>query len=173
MSSAPIAKFGAMSTPRGPEPVCSCRPSRTRARRSSSHPVVPTTTLTPRARQRRTLSSEESGTLNSTTTSAPPRSPSSSPMSKRPTSSRSSAPVTASHTVDPIRPAAPITATRTVTATTLEPADAPGSARGAVGRGGHGSAARLKRVWEAAGKRSRVPLVVPDIPNVASTGALS
>ena len=88
ISTAPMAKLGAMSTPTS---GCPAAWSRRVASRSSDQPVVPTTTCTPCSTQWATLAGEASGTENSTTTSAPPRSPRSSPTSKRPTSSRSSA----------------------------------------------------------------------------------
>ncbi len=118
ISTAPIAKFGAIST------LARGRPSAGRAtdRRSASsdagsNPVVPTTTCTPARTQLSALSKAVSGRVKSTTTSAPGRTSSSvvsSNGSARPTSSMSSAPSTAAQTVSPMRPAAPATATRII-----------------------------------------------------------
>src|SRR4051812_4307333 len=89
-------------------------------------PVVPTTAWTPLRRHHRTLSIAASGCVKSTATpafaseSASKRSVTSRPATPSPgcetstpaTRSRSSAAATASHTVRPIRPAAPRTPTR-------------------------------------------------------------
>src|SRR3984885_9732935 len=88
-------------------------------RRSSSSaiakPVVPMTTWMPAATASRVLASAVEGIVKSTRTSgaADSASPNDVPRagSTRATSSMSSAPSTASHTVAPIRPAAPATAT--------------------------------------------------------------
>src|SRR4051794_21650575 len=114
-----MAKLGAMRTP---TPGCAATWPWSVRSRSSSQPVVPTTTCTPRSTQCATLDGEASGTENSTTTDAPSRSPRSSPTSNRPASSRSSAASTARHTSEPMRPEAPITLTRVVvvTRTSLE-----------------------------------------------------
>ena len=82
MSSAPMAKFGAMSTPT-PAPLLAGGASaswpRSVSSRASSQPVVPTTTCTPRSTQCATLPGDAAGTVSSTATSAPARSPRSSP----------------------------------------------------------------------------------------------
>ena len=66
-STAPIEKFGAISTP-----TSGCSPSSCsrRASFSSSHPVVPTTQWMPGSTPKRTLSSEAAGTVRSIRTSA-------------------------------------------------------------------------------------------------------
>ena len=113
ISTAPIAKLGATNT-RARFPSRAVASASARAD-SSSNPVVPTTTWTSAARHSRTFWAAASGVVKSTTTSAPSRtsaSPVCSAGSALPASSRSSAASTASHTVSPIRPAAPETATR-------------------------------------------------------------
>ena len=104
ISTAPIAKFGATNRFALPTPSSS----------EKSTPVVPITQWTPASRHSRALCSALSGVVKSTTTSASPStscSAMSSAGSARPTSAMSAAPSTAWHTVSPMRPAAPDTAT--------------------------------------------------------------
>src|SRR3954449_13162030 len=106
ISTAPIAKFGATKT---------LPPPLSPASSAGSQPVVPTTACTPPRTHARAFAEAVSGTVKSTTTSQSPRiSVSSTPSagSARPASAMSSAPSTASHTVWPMRPAAPATPTR-------------------------------------------------------------
>src|SRR5690625_4677951 len=94
-------------------PPARSRCSRTRSRASSCQPVVPTTACTPASMSACTFASVALGTVKSTATSATPASEAtSSPRSRRATRSIPSASSTARHTVAPIRPAAPSTATR-------------------------------------------------------------
>ena len=105
ISTAPIAKFGAMNMFAPVTPSSS----------AGSNPVVPITTCTPAAMASRALATALAGTVKSTSTSASFRTSASgvsSAGSARPVNSMSSAPSTARHTVCPIRPAAPATATR-------------------------------------------------------------
>ena len=111
ISTAPIAKFGAITTPSSGLCDSQCADPVDRA---SVKPVVPTTTLMPCSMHQCRWSITTSGVVKSTTTSAPASATlnSQSPWSTIATSSRSSAPSTARHTSVPIRPRAPSTPTR-------------------------------------------------------------
>ena len=91
------------------------RAPETAVRRSSSaQPDVPITTCTPACAAARALPTTWSGSVKSTSTSAPSSTSATavpSAGSARPVSSMSPAPSTAPHTVEPMRPAAPATAT--------------------------------------------------------------
>src|ERR1700733_3981041 len=107
INTAPIAKFGAMNT----LALAVFRSSRSWGLK----PVVPITTWTPASTASRALATALVGIVKSTSTSAPSRTSASdvfSAGSARPVSSMSGADSTARHTVWPIRPAAPATATR-------------------------------------------------------------
>src|SRR5699024_2170709 len=106
MRMAPMAKFGAISTPvSGLDP----RRSRSVANRSSVKPVVPTTAWMPWVTQYSRFPITTSGWVKSMTTSAPASDSVSigSPASTSATNSRSSASRTASHIADPTLPRAP------------------------------------------------------------------
>ena len=119
ISTAPIAKFGATNRLALPTPRSS----------SNEAPVVPITQCTPASRQARAFSSAASGWLKSTTTSASPstsasETPSCGIGAARPATCRS-APSTAEHTVCPMRPAAPETATLITPRVRRSPSPAP------------------------------------------------
>src|SRR5918992_4070281 len=108
MSTAPIAKLGAMSTL---APACAASQPRTVSSLPASKPVVPTTVCTPRSTHHRRLSMTASGWVKSTTASAAASGLRASPMSTAATSSISSAASTAPQTSAPTRPRAPSTPT--------------------------------------------------------------
>ena len=108
MSTAPIPKLGATTTP---TPDASASHPRISSRRDASRPVVPTTTLTPCSTHQRTLSMTASGWVKSTATVAPEIDVMSSSRSTVAARVSPSAASTALHTSDPIRPRAPSTAT--------------------------------------------------------------
>ena len=110
-STAPIAKFGAISTPTS---VRSASWPRSAVSDSSVQPVVPTTAWMPWSTNQRTLSAVTEGTVRSIATSACASlmAERSSPRPMRATSSRSGASPTARQAAAPIRPEAPSTATR-------------------------------------------------------------
>jgi hypothetical protein len=115
ISTAPMAKFGAITPPsfRSAHMALSCSIS------SSLKPVVPTTGWLPASMIVLALLKAASGWVKSITTwafASPIRSARSSPMSVWPTSSSPSSPCTVSTTCRPIRPAAPFTNTRMVIA---------------------------------------------------------
>src|SRR3954454_12164257 len=116
INTAPMPKLGATRTPRE---GTSDSQSRSVASRSSSMPVVPTTTSSPWSRHQRMLSITASGVVKSTTTWASRSGPRSSSASTPATSSMSSAASTARQTSLPMRPCAPSTPTRIVMAPTL------------------------------------------------------
>src|SRR4051794_32819471 len=116
INTAPMPKLGAISTPRV---GASASHVRTVDRRSSSMPVVPTTTSMSWSRHQRMLSITASGVVKSTTTCASCSEVRSSSASTAATRSMSCAPSTARHTSLPMRPCAPSTPTRIVMPQTL------------------------------------------------------
>ena len=111
ISTAPMAKFGAINPPRACRSACAWRA----AICSAVKPVVPITGCTPVSMMVRALSLAQEGCVKSTTTCArvaamvPARS---SPRSVCATSSVSGSAVTAATTWRPMRPLAPFTNTR-------------------------------------------------------------
>lgn len=108
-----MEKFGAISVPVPGE--AASQPSSSSIR-SGVQPVVPTTEWMPLAVQNSRLRITESGWVSSTATSAPVlvSSPRSESRPRAATSSRSGAASTALTASEPIRPLAPMTATRSV-----------------------------------------------------------
>src|SRR5690242_2093769 len=118
MSTAPMAKLGAMITPSSGR--CDSQ-ERTRSSRDSVKPDVPMTALMPWSMHQCRLSMTTSGVVKSTTTSAPASETlkSQSPSSTIATNSRSSLALTARHTSVPMRPRAPSTPTLTGSTSSL------------------------------------------------------
>ena len=106
-----MLKFGAISTPTS---ECPAVHSFTRARRSSSNPVVPTTQCIPAPMANSRFPITASGVVKSMTTSHDCATNSSreSPMSMAAANSIPGAADTASTTAAPMRPRAPVTPTR-------------------------------------------------------------
>src|SRR6516165_1651948 len=125
ISTAPTEKLGTTSTR---TPGAAASHARTCASRDSSNPEVPTTVSRPLPTHQRRLSMTAPGWVKSTTTSHPASVSRGSPSSTSAAMPMPSAPATAWHTCEPIRPRAPSTPTLIMTA-----CHSPGGGEGPAG----------------------------------------